>query len=788
MAPSQIFIAVTFIGTCLPVCATKFTGSNTLSGNRFGASVAPDCVGAPNHAQGGNTGRGAVFFYNNVSTQSGSIEEKARFIASDGLAGDNFGAAVSRSGSDLLVGAPKDDSTSPTISDRGSAYLFREVFVATGAVTQTAKLEAASAAAGDEFGTSVALDGSLGLVGNPYLNFFSENDRGAVYLFKNLNTATGTINESTILYDTDGQPNDKLGISVSMRNDTAVAGAPGDDVGSNTDQGSVALFRNLAAAGSFGTQSVKLTASDGAAGDGLGSAVAIGSPPSSTTRHVVAGAPMDDSPSKSNSGSAYLYRVLSTATGTLTQSAKFVPVQAADEDQFGYSVSISSDGDMAVVGAPGRFDDPYADGTKGYVCIFLNLGTITGTVNETLRITPDESAIKDGFGCAVLLENGRFTVGAAKASGKTTSSGAAWNGSVSHLTRTDSGGKIEKLNFTSRTNWIIGDTASNTTVTLASDARAALSVAGTAIRVGSASTANSNRLVLDGPVAASSSTVIVGNSVNTGNELRVNNFLTSSGVTIHRDSILSGAGTIDAPVSITGSLRPGNSELKTLRVLHDVTWNEGNAWQFGTAAGNLSDRLQIQGSGSDFLKGTGSAKRTFDFLGSSQAGTYTLVTWDGTTTFSASDFQATNVGGGLSATFAIVAKSLTVTLGSGLTLLEQWRQTHFGSPSNSGNAANVFDFDLDGIPNLVEYALGTVPTNSGSSARPMLGQSNNRLTLSFTPQVLTGLTYSVQTSNNLSSWTTTNLSGLSVGVPYTWTDTVTISPGSKRFARLRVAE
>jgi hypothetical protein len=38
-----------------------------------------------------------------------------------------------------------------------------------------------------------------------------------------------------------------------------------------------------------------------------------------------------------------------------------------------------------------------------------------------------------------------------------------------------------------------------------------------------------------------------------------------------------------------------------------------------------------------------------------------------------------------------------------------WRQTHFGTASNSGNAADSADPDHDGIINILEYAFGTDP-------------------------------------------------------------------------------
>ena len=44
-----------------------------------------------------------------------------------------------------------------------------------------------------------------------------------------------------------------------------------------------------------------------------------------------------------------------------------------------------------------------------------------------------------------------------------------------------------------------------------------------------------------------------------------------------------------------------------------------------------------------------------------------------------------------------------------LNLLESWRQQHFGLTSNTGTAADTFDFDGDGLSNLLEWALGLDP-------------------------------------------------------------------------------
>ncbi|WP_395737849.1 hypothetical protein [Prosthecobacter sp.] len=47
-----------------------------------------------------------------------------------------------------------------------------------------------------------------------------------------------------------------------------------------------------------------------------------------------------------------------------------------------------------------------------------------------------------------------------------------------------------------------------------------------------------------------------------------------------------------------------------------------------------------------------------------------------------------------------------------LTLLQQWRWNHFRTTGNAGQAADALDFDQDGIPNLMEFALLLDPTKT----------------------------------------------------------------------------
>lgn len=108
---------------------------------------------------------------------------------------------------------------------------------------------------------------------------------------------------------------------------------------------------------------------------------------------------------------------------------------------------------------------------------------------------------------------------------------------------------------------------------------------------------------------------------------------------------------------ISGSIAPGDGGIGTLWITAGkLTWNGGNDWKFDLGSLSSSDKLNLTGN---FTKGTGSTFR-FDFLNSAaQAGTYTLVDWSGTSTFSASDFSFTNLTlGDMNASFVMNGSQL----------------------------------------------------------------------------------------------------------------------------------
>ena len=117
-------------------------------------------------------------------------------------------------------------------------------------------------------------------------------------------------------------------------------------------------FGNIVGSGPGSLLGNKLTASDGAANDYFGYSVSI----SSDGTTALIGAYTDDDKG-ADSGSAYVFKYNGT---TWTQQSKLTASDGATSDQFGYSVSISSDGTTALVGAF-YDDDKGADSGSAYV-------------------------------------------------------------------------------------------------------------------------------------------------------------------------------------------------------------------------------------------------------------------------------------------------------------------------------------------------------------------------------------------------------------------------------------
>jgi hypothetical protein len=267
----------------------KLTASDPATEDYFGAAVAVGggraLVGAYGEDDGGSMA-GAAYVFDVTNGR-----ELAKLTASDAWADDRFGVSLALSGNMALIGANGNDDAG---AGSGSAYLFNLT------TSQETKLTAGDAAAGDSFGESVAISGSLALVGAP-----SDDDAGpgsnsgSAYLF---NATTGQ--QLMKFTASDAVADHRFGYAVAISGDLALIGAfYDDDVANNA--GAAYLFDVTT-----GQELAKLTASDGAASDYFGYSLDL------SGNTALIGAFLNDERA-SGAGAAYVYVVPEPATSVM---------------------------------------------------------------------------------------------------------------------------------------------------------------------------------------------------------------------------------------------------------------------------------------------------------------------------------------------------------------------------------------------------------------------------------------------------------------------------------------
>lgn len=155
----------------------KLTASDGAVDNQFGWAVALNdpmiLVGAVFATVAGNQNQGAAY----VFTESGGIWQQAQKLTSnDGAANDFFGDSIALDGTTAVIGA--QGATVNANAQQGAAYVFSE---SGGTWHQTQKLAASDGAAGDNFGLTVALDGTSILIGAPLATVGNNQSQGAAY-------------------------------------------------------------------------------------------------------------------------------------------------------------------------------------------------------------------------------------------------------------------------------------------------------------------------------------------------------------------------------------------------------------------------------------------------------------------------------------------------------------------------------------------------------------------------------------------------------------------------------
>ena len=387
-----------------PVLSDGLSVSGGGARDQFGVSVAVDgdvaVVGAWRDDTDAGVDAGSVYVFSRGS--GGVWREAARLVASDGAAGDRFGVSVGVSGGTVVVGAYGDDD------GRGAVYVFSRGSL--GVWGEAARLVASDGAVGDRFGVSVGVSGGTVVVGAHAKDVVVEDevwlDSGAVYVFAEPVGGWVSGTETTRLVGSGVEPNRRLGRSVAVEGRTVVVGAYGyDDEYDFDGRGSVYVFTEPVGGwvgGGGVTETVRLFASDGVAGDWFGWSVGL------EGDTAVVGARMrNDGGGGVGSGSAYVF--VRSFLGVWSEAARLVASDGVAQDQFGFSVAV--DGGRVVVGA-WRDDDRGRD--SGSVYFFSRPEGGWADTTETYKLVAADGEGNDRFGVLVAVDGDVGVFGAYK--------------------------------------------------------------------------------------------------------------------------------------------------------------------------------------------------------------------------------------------------------------------------------------------------------------------------------------------------------------------------------------
>lgn len=391
----------------------RFTPTSPSGQARFGHAVDAQSLRAIVGGHGDDQvgfESGAAWLFERVAANA-EWSEVAKFVASDGQAGDQFGYAVAIDGDRVLVGAHgRDEAGTP---DTGAVYVFERA--GDGAWNEVARLVPNTPVPFAHFGWSVDLEGDRALVGavsDSAAGIFA----GAAFVFER--AADGTWSQVAHLLDPTAGFGDSLGHAVALEGDLAFASALLDDDGADSG-GAVHVFEHDGL-GSW-SHAQTLTASAPQSGDRLGQSLAVDGD------WLVAGTWIDDG---DDPGRAHLFE-RDALTGDWLE--RQVLVGPDGPTYFGFGVAADLVGDLVVIGARRiNFGSTQPGVVRSY-----ERDPLTGEWLWVCDVAPDGSQPDGRFGSALAISGPReFLAGAHTAdSAAVPLSGAAFCARVGRLMR-----------------------------------------------------------------------------------------------------------------------------------------------------------------------------------------------------------------------------------------------------------------------------------------------------------------------------------------------------------------
>ena len=330
------------------------------------------------------------------------IDDEARLVrslfAEDGGVNDEFGSAVAIDGDLIVIGAWEAEHRGvPT----GAVYVFRRDEGGADAWGLAVKLVANDGGAFYRFGSAVGISGDTIVVGSEQA-FPPDGGNfpvGSAYVFQHQPGDPSTWFEIARLDGSPGGNDHAFGAAVGIDGDTVIVGDWREHVGLDVQAGAIYIFERHHGGQDNWGEVKKITADPPVNTGKLGVSVAIHG---ST---LIAGSSGDDNIFYQASGSAYIFERDLGGEDNWGELQKLIASDISSGDSFGISVAIH--GDRAVVGARGNSDDGVESGSA---YIFKRAGVETWS--EVEKLTASDAAAGDLFGFAVALDEDLALIGA----------------------------------------------------------------------------------------------------------------------------------------------------------------------------------------------------------------------------------------------------------------------------------------------------------------------------------------------------------------------------------------
>jgi hypothetical protein len=422
----------------------KMQGTNNKILRVLFVAAAVLMVGSCKESAGGSSGTDAC----------GSAE--CKLTASDARFGDTFGFASTIDGDELLIGAENHDAVGV---GSGAVYAYRRVG---SEYEEIQKIVPAGLAAGDAFGSAIAIDGDVAVIGAR----LAKGGNGSAYVFRLVDGQW--VEEQELEASLEGRVagqgpvKGQFGRAVAISFPWIAVGAPRDNffdsipAFARTKMGAVSMFEhtgtNAEDPWEFDDLAGYLIPVGIPAGELFGTSVALDGP-------VLAVGAVGDDQGRDNSGAAFVYSLdATTGTWTLDRKLKAVreplecetqrglcvagfrdsPNPSCDDshelDNFGISVAVL--GDRVVVGADARelrrkptsciLITTSNDRANGGAYVYKETSAGSGNWGFEQRLEPADANSRKAFGRSLAFDTDVIAVGAFGDDGSGLFAGAAY--------------------------------------------------------------------------------------------------------------------------------------------------------------------------------------------------------------------------------------------------------------------------------------------------------------------------------------------------------------------------